>query len=88
MHLYTVCDTKAGIFEKPFCERNDETARRAFQMAVEAGDSILSKAPGDFSVYLVGYFDDESGEIAPIAPRVVCRGSDFAIPVIGEAVNG
>lgn len=87
MYLYRLCDEKAGHFDIPRAERNDDTARRAFILALKDDSTLLGQAPGDFSLWLVGVTDDESGEIQPISPRVIVRGSDVARPVLKEASN-
>lgn len=54
--IYSIFDNVASVFNKPFTELNDNTAKRAFIRAIE-------KQPdkNDYVLYYCGSFDDSSG---------------------------
>lgn len=63
INVYTVRDNKTSTFGRPFFETNHETARRALSVQVN-GDpqrDLLAAFPGDFELFWLGAFDDESG---------------------------
>lgn len=57
----------------PFFSQNDQTAERSFQHAVNQPDSIIGANPGDYSLYKLADFMDDSGEIQPIVPAFVAN---------------
>lgn len=61
VQVFTVLDSKIGSFAQPWFSVNVETAVRAFSEALRDPQSMLSKHPEDFSLWLLGYFDDDSG---------------------------
>lgn len=68
--LYSMRDAKTG-FMAPQCEPNDQAAIRNFHHAVLNSDqSLLKSHPQDFSLYLVGKFDSDSGIIDLVVPLV------------------
>lgn len=78
--LYTVRDIKAQTFCNPFASLNDMTARRDFAHAANDKTHPLGQNPGDYSLALIGTFDDESGEIVPMRPTFLNNASDFINP--------
>lgn len=64
LKIYTLYDEAAKAFTTPFFQHNDGLAIRAFQDNVNAKeDNNISKHPGHFTLFRVGEFDDEKGEI-------------------------
>lgn len=61
-NLYCVYDKVAKEFADPFKQNNDDSACRAFLGWLKKDTQIHSE---DYSLYLVGYFDSESGTITP-----------------------
>lgn len=76
MNLYSVRDVNVG-FNQPFADKNDEVATRGFAYAVNNSD-IMGFAPKDFDLYLLGSFDEKTGEIKPVFPSIlVVKGTDI-----------
>jgi len=57
-NLYSIYDTVAEVFNKPFTDINDASAIRAFSQSV--GEQ---KNKNDYVLYHIGGFDDNSGSI-------------------------
>ena len=59
--MYSVYDTIACVFNKPFCDINDASAIRSF-------DQSAGEQPhfGDYELYRVGEYDDSNGYITPL----------------------
>lgn len=59
--MFSIRDKLAG-FAWPQVDTNNDTAVRNFAFAINNGDpSLLNFSPGDYDLYLVGYFDSEKG---------------------------
>lgn len=72
--LYCIRDVKTG-FMQPVMEANDQAAIRNFYHAVQNSDGILYTFASDFSLFRIGEFDSESGNIEPLIPiRLVADG--------------
>ena len=58
LNLYTIYDTVAEVFNKPFADINDASAIRSFS------ESVKDQAhKNDYVLYHIGGFDDNSGQI-------------------------
>ncbi len=84
--IYCIYDDAAGVFTAPTIDISDESAMRNFQkMCADAG-SMMNFKPTDFSLYAVGFFDAESGDIESIVPpsRLIVGSSGFTERVVSE----
>ena len=71
--LYSIYDTIAQVFNKPFTEFNDESAKRAFQQSSEKQAYI-----NDYALYHLGEYNDNDGTIVPVsAPVRIMLGTDI-----------
>ena len=77
--LYSVNDALNG-FGPISLQNNDAAAYRSF---AEVFKDVYS--PSDYSLFKLGSFDTETGEIIPDVPTIVCRATDF---VKGENEDG
>lgn len=66
--VYSIFDAAAGIFTSPTVDISDESAMRSFLQACSNSQSIMNFKPSDFSLYQVGYFDSDTGELNSIFP--------------------
>lgn len=63
-YICAVFDSKAKVYGNPFYSVNQATAIRAFSAASNDPDSELSRHPSDFTLFGLGWFDDETGVIS------------------------
>lgn len=83
MKLFAIFDRKAEGFQAPFPVPTLGQAERAFLDACMEDGTDLAKHPEDYALYLVGEFDQSSGEV--VAEMVhVANGSGR--PILSEAV--
>lgn len=68
--LYSVFDTKAAVFANPYTSTNDQTALRDFARAATDPSSNLCAFPGDYMLFNIGSYDDNTGVIEPLSPPV------------------
>lgn len=72
-NVYTVKDSKAGTYGNPFYAVNDSVATRSFEQASKDKNTTIAQYPGDFALYRIAVFCDESGEIAANSPEFVAN---------------
>lgn len=66
--VYSIFDSAAGVFTAPTIDISDASAVRSFQQAIANSGSVMNFKPDDFSLYQVGTFDVETGELEPFTP--------------------
>lgn len=66
--VYAIYDSAAHVFTAPTIDLSDASAVRAFQQAIANSGSLMNFKPDDFSLYQVGTFDVETGELEPFTP--------------------
>lgn len=83
MQIFSVYDSKAQAFQKPFFAPTVEFAIRSFRAAVNApGDDGLTLFPEDFTLYHVGEFDQLSGALLPMDARSLGVAITFKNPEV------
>lgn len=63
--FYSVRDSAAGAFLPPFCAPTDGLAIRSFMEAVNDQTHSFHKHSSDYTLYLLGEFDDNNGALSP-----------------------
>lgn len=66
--MYSVYDSKANCFCTPFFSENDATAVRAFRYAANDQTIEIGKYPSDFTLFAIGQFDSETGQVSTLEP--------------------
>lgn len=67
---FSIFDSKAGGFLPDWNAINIPTAIRLFQDGIAAPDSAYGKHPGDYSLFEIGTFDQETGDIEKCSPKI------------------
>jgi hypothetical protein len=62
--VYSIYDEKVRAFASPFFMPNDAVALRAFADNVNKEDSSIHEHPEDYTLFCLGNFDDQTGEIS------------------------
>lgn len=75
--ICSVLDSVANVYALPFTSFNAGTAVRDFGHAVRDPDSQLHKSPGGFSLYAIGSFDDDTGEVVGNTPQLLAKATQF-----------
>lgn len=83
INIYSVRDSKAQAFHKPFLLQNDAVMKRAMKNLATDPESDLCKNSEDYDVYLIGEFDERDGTINAIVPEHV-----ISLTMLKEADNG
>lgn len=70
--VYAVFDSAAGSFGNLMVFPSDGLAVRAMREAVQSKDSLINKNPTDFSLFVIGRYDQAQGELIPMkAPEKI-----------------
>lgn len=74
-NLYAVRDVKS-TYMSPVVGSNDAQAMRSFRAGMKSVPEY-EVSPGDFELYRIGEFNNESGLISPTIPPVfICSGAE------------
>lgn len=84
---FSVFDTKAAVFGTPFFMPREAMAIRSFEDLTNDGKSLVFNHPEDFSLYHVGDFDDDSGEMVPVKPRNLVTAASLLKPSVGSGIK-
>lgn len=81
--IVSVKDRAADVFNRPFFVPHRNVAIRDFTDEVNrvAADNQLNKHPDDFDLYLMGQFNDNTGEFLLSEPILLVRAKDLLIAV-------
>ena len=69
---------KATCFMSPIVDVSEKSAIRNFARAVNNPDGLMEFAPGDFDLYQIGTYDDQTGKLEALSPVVmIASGSNM-----------
>lgn len=63
--IFSVYDVKSNQYFSPFYAKNFELAKRSLTLSFNS-ESMLVHYPSDYSLWLLGEFDDEDGVITTV----------------------
>ncbi len=63
VQCYAIFDSCSGIYEKPFFSTADDLVKREFQDVAISADHLISKHPEHFSLWRLGVFNNENGDL-------------------------
>lgn len=70
--MCSIFDSAVNTYSPPFCVRSLGLALRDFRAEATNPQSRISKSPSDYSLFVLGTYDDESAGFFPeAAPRRV-----------------
>lgn len=82
MLAFSVRDIKAGTFGSPIFQQSVGIAVRGFIDFARTPDTLISNHPGDFELWQVGEFLQETGALVPLQTPV-CLGVASALVAAG-----
>ena len=79
--IVSVHDSAADCFNRPVFVPSVGAGVRSFSDEVnrEAPDNLAFQHPGDFSLYVLGTFDDADGSFDIAKPHCVARGKELRL---------
>lgn len=75
--IYSVYDTAAGLYSRPFFTQTDAEARRSFNDIAMDAEHPIGKHPEDYSLFRIGIFDDNTGLLSNEANECLCTGLEM-----------
>ncbi len=75
--IYSIFDAKANAFHTPFFSTNHSTAIRSFEQAALDEGHEFNRHSEDYSLWFIGQFDAESGELSSNVPVSIANARDF-----------
>ena len=78
--MFGIFDEKAKAYKPPFFLPEEGQAVRAFGDAANNKELDVGRHPSDFSLWCLGTFDDNSGEVVvPKKPDLVAQASQLVV---------
>ena len=78
MCAFSIYDRKAQVYLPPFYFSYKGEATRAFEDICKNRESIISKHPEDYDLYMIGTFNSDSGALESLgAPEFIMKATDF-----------
>lgn len=65
--LYSIYDSKAGIYNKPFYLLNNAVAMRTAIDLLSDPNTDVGRHPEDFTLFKIGTYDDNTGQVAQLS---------------------
>lgn len=77
--IVTVKDRALDTYNNPFTTSTTAQAVRTFadEINSDPNRSAVALHPDDYDLYIVGYYDEQSGQIQPTPTELVVRGKDL-----------
>ncbi len=69
MSIFSVYDAQTEAYMRPWTAQTEGQATRIFTDELQRPESEISKHPADYSLFVIGHFNDSSGEITPQIPN-------------------
>lgn len=85
LNVYTIFDTASASYKRPFCAQADGEVIRLFKDLALNKDHEIGQHPEDYSLWRIGFFDDNKGELTPEAKE--CLGTALEMVASAQAVD-
>ena len=82
-NIFAVYDSKAEAYMTPFFMSTEGQAVRSFKDAIANPDLPFGRHPADFTLFVVGSFNDHNAEVTPMVPKSVGN----ALELVSQQVN-
>lgn len=79
MKIFSIFDRAAQVYNTPFFQAARGVALRSFQDLTNDSQSMVHKHPGDYQLYCLGGFDEETGELMVCKPELIANAIDLVI---------
>jgi len=77
--MYSVLDTKAGIYNTPFSAVSRGAALRVFSDVANDPKTSVAKHPEDYNLFEIGSYDDALGVMIPAQLVALGNASSFIV---------
>ncbi len=83
LNIYTIYDTAAAAYMRPFFLQSDGQAKRMFNDIANDADHDIGKHPEDYTLMFLGTFNDQTAKIHPENPQCLAT----ALECVAAAKN-
>lgn len=73
MKLFTLYDSKVEAYLQPVFFENENVAIRSVGRLANTADQELHVFAKDFTLFLIGEYDRQKGEITPLPKKAICN---------------
>lgn len=71
IELYAIKDELANTMLQPMEFKTENEAKRTFKILInDKNNSLMYSCPGDYSLWKIGEFEKDTGEIFPILEKI------------------
>lgn len=74
VRMFAIRDLKVEAFMTPYFAMTDAQAVRMFGDSVNEAGSALNRHTDDYSLFRIGEWDDQSGQVLPEMPAFIVEG--------------
>jgi hypothetical protein len=74
--MYAIFDRCSGVYDRPFPSRADAEALRSFSQIANDSSHPIGQSPEDFTLFNIGTYDDNDGDLSGSAPVKVANGAE------------
>lgn len=82
LKAFTVYDSKAQAYLPPFFLTAEGLASRSYADCINSESHQFAKNPGDYTLFIIGTFDDSSGSLEACTPISFGNGLEFVKPTL------
>lgn len=75
--MFAVFDSKAKTYLPPFMLKTEAEAQRAFSTAVNNPQHNIGEYPADYTLFSLGTFDDETGQLLTTSKIAIGNGVEY-----------
>ena len=77
--MFSVFDSCAGFYDRPFVARDDASAVRSFGDIACDAEHPIGKHPEHYLLFRVGVFDDQTGDVVPEVPVCIAKAHELVV---------
>jgi len=77
INLYTIYDSCAGVYQRPFSARSDGEALRSFTDIASDKEHPIGQHPEHYSIWRLGTFSDQDAELTTETKECLAHAVDL-----------
>lgn len=85
--LFSVLDTKVGLYARPFVARNKPEALRSFGNIAQDPNHPIGQHPEDYILFYIGVFSEETGKVLSESHESLAKAIDLIKPTTGPTLD-
>lgn len=78
--LFSVLDSKVGLYARPFVARNKPEALRSFTQIARDPNHPIGQHPEDYILFYIGVFSEQTGKVLSESHEALAKAIDLLQP--------